>query len=434
MPSVMRHPIFVAVILAAVTACLAIAAGPAGADFVPEDGASPNTAAAAGSFPAWGELTGDGVRFRSGASTRHQILMVGKTGDKVIMLDRVGDWVKVQGPKTMPCWVIGRLVNRAGDTATVRGTRVNVRLEGNMEGMQIGQVTKGMTLTVLDAQDGWLKIAPPPGIGPWVHGAYVKRLGAATDAEIAAYIAGTPAKPEPREVEPAPVQPVAKPEVGEPTPDPAQARYEAERKVFLAIQRRANAAAGEAAGDAQVLADKLGTVIHDFDGFADACTSADLAEAARLNAKTLRVQRATLLKQIADGKSEAARLKAEADARIAAELQDARDAAERRATQADESERRANAARLAARLFADDTATRETAVGEVRDQRDADGRRIYILVVDGKPVYRLESASSSSGAIDLTRFWRRQVAATGRIVNVEGDTYPTLICEAVEAR
>ncbi|NQT89490.1 SH3 domain-containing protein, partial [bacterium] len=61
--------------------------------------------------------------------------------------------------------------------------RVNVRARAEAKADILGQVRVGAQLTVVDDDGDWIGIAPPPQARAWVHGKFIRKVGAASAAK-----------------------------------------------------------------------------------------------------------------------------------------------------------------------------------------------------------------------------------------------------------
>lgn len=150
------------------------------------------------SAPAVGEVTGDSVYVRSGASENHYTITKLTRGEKVQIVGRTGEWLEIAPPAGVFSLVSGDFVDTQDDkTGVINGDNVRVRagslLTDNKYTVQ-AQLAKGAKVDILGRNpDGFLRIAPPPGATVWINRAYVRVLSGAAaipDDEAKRFAAG----------------------------------------------------------------------------------------------------------------------------------------------------------------------------------------------------------------------------------------------------
>ena len=168
----------------------------------PPDESQTNTETSApeadSSAPAAGEVTGDNVYVRSGASENHYTITRLARGDKVHIVGRTGEWLEITPPPGVFSLVSGDFVDTQDDkSGVINGDNVRVRagslLNDNKYTVQ-AQLSKGAKVDILGRNpDGFLQIAPPPGATVWINRAFVRVLSGAAaipDDEAARFAAG----------------------------------------------------------------------------------------------------------------------------------------------------------------------------------------------------------------------------------------------------
>lgn len=148
--------------------------------------------------PAVGEVTGDSVYVRSGASENHYTITKLARGEKIQIVGRTGEWLEISPPAGVFSLVSGDFVDTQDDkTGVINGDNVRVRagslLNDNKYTVQ-AQMAKGAKVEILGRNpDGFLRIAPPPGATVWINRAYVRVLSGAAaipDDEARRFAAG----------------------------------------------------------------------------------------------------------------------------------------------------------------------------------------------------------------------------------------------------
>ncbi len=124
-------------------------------------------------FPCKGELTGDNVNVRTGPSTKHAKVTKLSRGDTVTVHARQGDWYKIAAPSKLTVWVHKKYVTVEENTGTITADRVNVRHKA-AKGDVLGQVSKGVEVTVVSRSGDWVGIEPVAGAHVWISAKYVR--------------------------------------------------------------------------------------------------------------------------------------------------------------------------------------------------------------------------------------------------------------------
>lgn len=146
---------------------------------------------------------------------------------------RSGDWIQVQAPETVSCWVFGELVK--GDRIGV--TSVKARSGPGVGYASLGTLHKGDPVERRGVDSGWVELAAPSTLAVWVEQSQVSRravvdLTAKPVRSEAVAPEEAPASPPPapekpvrvvRDVKPKPPAPKPKPVVAAPSsPSPVK--------------------------------------------------------------------------------------------------------------------------------------------------------------------------------------------------------------------
>lgn len=384
--------------------------------------------------PMWGEITGDRVNIRAGHSTADRIVITANRGSVFLIVGQKESWVQLQAGPDVECWIFASLVNRQGDVGVVTAsTRVNLRATSSTQYPPIGQAEAGATVRILQTSGEWLRIVPPAGVSMWVNSSYIRPARAATAQEVAAYLGTQGLSGNSANVA---AEPVANGQFAAGTSASASssAAASSEQQVYAELVARFNQALSESA-QAGMTADvlqRMDVLAADFENFAAACQTPTVVAAARERAATLRktksvvealMQEQNRSQHDVESATRHALEKAQQDARMIAEAE-IRAARER----AEEIRREQILQRL---LY--NPADGYVARGQVADARDENGRKVYILVDNGQVLYRLELAPSAAH-VDLRELWHRSVGIQGRIVKIDGEQYPVLVCTRIDAQ
>ena len=160
-------------------------------------------------------VSGDRVSLRARPSVDSELLDRAMRGEEFVLKGRTNDWVAIQAPDTIDCWVSGEyLVD-----GVVRPKKLNVRSGPSLNYSVIAVLHKGDKLSPRGEFNGWIKVAPPEGSQVWISEKYVDIV--------------EPVKPKPK-VEKAPVVEEKVVKKAPPIP-PAPPLTEAEKKPLLLV-------------------------------------------------------------------------------------------------------------------------------------------------------------------------------------------------------
>lgn len=135
-------------------------------------------------------LNGSSINIRGGPGTGYGVVTQGGLGDRYPVLEKSGDWVKVQ-LSSGTGWVAGWLVSletsqpvvtqpapvetpaapvSGSKVAVVNGNVVNVRNGPGTSNAVVGTVVQGNNLPVLGQSGDWVQVSLPSGGNGWVAG------------------------------------------------------------------------------------------------------------------------------------------------------------------------------------------------------------------------------------------------------------------------
>lgn len=371
--------------------------------------------------PMWGEITGDRVNIRSGASTADRVVKSVDSGTAFIILGQKDNWVQLQAGADVECWIAAQLVRATGDSGVVTASgKINLRATGSTQYPPIGQIEGGATVRILETTGGWVRIAPPAGLSLYVDARYIRPVRPVSAEEFAAYVGGA-------NVPNAGGTGAAAQPVNAAATSPSNA--EIEQQVYAELVGRFDSAMADykSRGLDESLIEGLESLAKEFDAFAAACQTASVASAARTQADTLRSTK-SLIEDALVAREGAEEAKKRLEELRQKQEEEARKKAEEDAINAENSRREQILNRL---LYA--PADGYVARGQVSDARDANGRKVYILVENGEVLFRLELAPTAAH-IDLRELWHRSVGIQGRVVKIDGEQYPVLVCTRIDAQ
>jgi SH3-like domain-containing protein len=146
--------------------------------------------------PFTGEVNDRQVNVRSGPSTNYYVVVRLAAGARVQVVAEESGWYGIVPPEGCYSLVSKEFVETAPDgTGTINGANVRVRagsdLDSHRYAVQV-KLSKGSAVRVLgEADEGFLKIAPPDGARVWVHSDYIVRVPEDGSAPVAQPIART---------------------------------------------------------------------------------------------------------------------------------------------------------------------------------------------------------------------------------------------------
>jgi len=125
----------------------------------------PVTTAANGTI-AWGaaDVTGTGVRIRSGPGLTHSVLTHVNQGDTVVVVERTStDWYKVnfhgtEGFISVPLLDRSRTAANFITHGSINGSGVNMRERPNTTSTVLGSHNNGTVMRIIGINEGWYKV------------------------------------------------------------------------------------------------------------------------------------------------------------------------------------------------------------------------------------------------------------------------------------
>ncbi len=150
--------------------------GPADAEPTqPAETPAPGTEAPS-TFPYEAEVSASRLNVRSGPGQNHTQMFVLEKGDRVQVLGREGEWIRVRPPQGCRVWISADVVEEidGGERVRVVKGNANLRARAGAEGVDVvGQVQPGVVLSVGAKGEGWYQVEAPGEVSVWLHGRYV---------------------------------------------------------------------------------------------------------------------------------------------------------------------------------------------------------------------------------------------------------------------
>ena len=114
--------------------------------------------------------TADNVNVRSRADKNAEVVAQLSKGESVEVLDQKGDWYRITLPATAKCYVSGKFIK---DGASI-GDAVNVRCGPGTNFKDVGKLTKGEKVEVVEAGSEWTQIKPTAHCTGWVAKEFIE--------------------------------------------------------------------------------------------------------------------------------------------------------------------------------------------------------------------------------------------------------------------
>jgi uncharacterized protein YgiM (DUF1202 family) len=128
--------------------------------------------------PYVGEVAGNRVNIRSGASLNYRILKVANNGDKVIVRDVKNGWARIDTPTDVHFYISKDYIRPDKDSQGVlTGDQVNVRPSPNLREPPLCQLQKNERVRIVDSSGNFFKIEPPAEAYAWISAKYVRYFG-----------------------------------------------------------------------------------------------------------------------------------------------------------------------------------------------------------------------------------------------------------------
>jgi len=108
------------------------------------------------------------ANFRSGPSTKHDILFTATKYFPVTVLETKGDWVRVIDFEKEESWVAKRLLTQT-PTVVVEVKKGNVRDAPSIKGEVLDKVEYGEVFRIVKTDGRWMRIATPKNVIGWVR-------------------------------------------------------------------------------------------------------------------------------------------------------------------------------------------------------------------------------------------------------------------------
>lgn len=121
-----------------------------------------------------GKITGDGVNVRIDSTVLSDIIGQVNKDSKVEILKHKYEWYKIQLPDSFSCFVYKKFFTRENSRVyRCEADNVNVRMGPSLDTHILGKIKNGQEVVFKSFVGDFIEIAPPEGIGGWVHQKFV---------------------------------------------------------------------------------------------------------------------------------------------------------------------------------------------------------------------------------------------------------------------
>ncbi|MBL7084750.1 MAG: SH3 domain-containing protein [Candidatus Omnitrophica bacterium] len=119
--------------------------------------------------PVYATVSADKVNVRAGYGLNFEVLAQLIKTDEVVVIGQEYGWYKIKLPEEARCFVHKDYV----DAQLVTADKLRVRAGRNLNSNVLGTLKAGERVIVLEKDGDWLRIAPPQGCGGWIKKDYL---------------------------------------------------------------------------------------------------------------------------------------------------------------------------------------------------------------------------------------------------------------------
>jgi len=111
----------------------------------------------------------DGVNIRTGPSTDNPIYMELFKGYPLMIIEKKGDWFKVQDFEKDSGWVYSTLVSSEKNVIVSATGKANMRSGPSTNNAIVASIERGVVLTLLDRKAKWVEVQHLSGTKGWIY-------------------------------------------------------------------------------------------------------------------------------------------------------------------------------------------------------------------------------------------------------------------------
>ncbi|MDD5070503.1 MAG: SH3 domain-containing protein [Candidatus Omnitrophica bacterium] len=123
------------------------------------------------------EVTEDNINIRSDATVQSLSLGTLKKGDRIEGLLKRFEWVNVNYPGELTCFVSSEFVKKVSRTkGRVVASKLNIRLKPSLDSPVIGNFVQGQIITINGFEGPWYQVCGVLPVKGWVNEKFLKKI------------------------------------------------------------------------------------------------------------------------------------------------------------------------------------------------------------------------------------------------------------------
>lgn len=111
----------------------------------------------------------DGVNVRTGPGTDSPVYMELFKGYPLKVVEKKGDWIKVQDFEKDTGWVYSSLVDSSKTVIVSAQSKANMRSGPGTNNPIVASIERGVVLSLLERKDKWVKVKHESGTQGWIY-------------------------------------------------------------------------------------------------------------------------------------------------------------------------------------------------------------------------------------------------------------------------
>lgn len=111
----------------------------------------------------------DGVNVRTGPGTNNPVYMELFQGYPLIVLEKKGEWLKVQDFENDTGWVFSSLVEKGNSAIVIAQSKANMRSGPGTKNNVVASIERGVVLKVIARKNKWVNVSHSSGTEGWIY-------------------------------------------------------------------------------------------------------------------------------------------------------------------------------------------------------------------------------------------------------------------------
>ena len=111
----------------------------------------------------------DGVNVRTGPGTDSPVYMELFQGYPLQIVERKGEWLKVQDFEKDSGWIYSNLVEKATTVIVIAENTANMRSGPGTQNAIVANIERGVVLELVERNDKWVKVKHISGTQGWIY-------------------------------------------------------------------------------------------------------------------------------------------------------------------------------------------------------------------------------------------------------------------------